>query len=190
MKCSQCGVENPDESRFCKDCGVQLKMAMGDVGAAFERAFHAEMQGDPAAALEEFKRLLQVKQRSVEVTYRLGRACLALGQLENAIGCFRSVVERQPKFAYAHLRLADCYYDKCQMDLAIQSYRNALAANPQCLPAMLGLGRALMHMAHMDEAIGVFKTAVEKSPDCTIAYYYLGLMYKGERMLEEAIAAF
>jgi uncharacterized membrane protein YvbJ len=75
MKCSQCGVENPKQSKFCRKCGITLDVRLPCAQCGFENP------GDSIFCTECGERL-PGNQRSVKGTQRKCKNCGHFNELD------------------------------------------------------------------------------------------------------------
>jgi tetratricopeptide (TPR) repeat protein len=74
---------------------------------------------------------------------QLADGLLAIGQVDEAIGIYRQVLERHPKISEAHLRLGKALQARGSADEAIVSFRTALELQPESSEAQQILAAAL-----------------------------------------------
>jgi tetratricopeptide (TPR) repeat protein len=63
------------------------------------------------------------------VIYGIGVCHAKQGRTDEAIACFKRVVEIYPPFAHAHYNLAECYRKKPGIENAVRAYEAAIAAD-------------------------------------------------------------
>jgi ribosomal protein L40E len=88
MKCSQCGVENPKQSKFCRKCGTTLGVRLPCAQCGFENP------GDSIFCTECGERLAG-SQKSVEGTQRKCRNCGHFNELDTlfCISCGEEMIK-------------------------------------------------------------------------------------------------
>ncbi len=64
--------------------------------------------------------------------------------MDEAIACFKTAIELDPKFAEAHYNLGLAMYGKGQVDEAIACYNKAIELDPKYAVAHNNLGVALL----------------------------------------------
>jgi len=62
---------------------------------------------------------------------RFAKGHLSIGQHDEAIECFKLVVDAYPKSANAYVNLGDAYLKSGSKDLAARNYQNSLELNPK-----------------------------------------------------------
>jgi hypothetical protein len=101
-------------------------------GAALE-------ERDPVAAIEAYRRSLQLRPECTEAWINLGRLFAESGDAAAARDCFRSALEQDPAEATAHYNLGVIAQDAGQEGEAIALYRRALELDPRLAEAHYNL---------------------------------------------------
>ena len=104
----------------------------------------------------------------------LGRALLANGQVDEAIACFRGVVDLAPTNAAAYASLGHALSRKGRHDAAVQELRQAVDLNPQSADFRARLGQSLLDFGRVDEAIAEAREAVRIDPTFVPGHNVLG----------------
>jgi tetratricopeptide (TPR) repeat protein len=104
----------------------------------------------------------------------LGNALHDKQQLDEAIREYRTAIELNPKYAFAHNGLGNALSDKKQLDEAIREYRTAIELDPKSAVPRNGLGATLVDKKLLDEAIREYRTAIELEPRYATAHNNLG----------------
>lgn len=109
------------------------------------------------------------------------------GSLQEAIDCYRKVIELEPEHAAAHINLGTIYYNRREFALAEQHYRQAIEADPRYALAHFDLGNVLDETGRVAEAIEEYKTALLLAPTYADAHYNLALAYERQREPRRAL---
>jgi tetratricopeptide (TPR) repeat protein len=120
MYCVECGTKNPDDARFCKQCGRKMEPA-GDAPAepqseAAPRSAAAEHILDPEA---RYKELLAQGFRHYD-----------RGEFDGARDACRDAVDLRPDGTDAHALLSTCYERLGDIEKAIAERERVLELNP------------------------------------------------------------
>ncbi|MEM7588357.1 MAG: tetratricopeptide repeat protein, partial [Acidobacteriota bacterium] len=107
-------------------------------------------------------------------------------QLDEATALYQRVLEREPKDANAHLRLADTLFEANEPAKARYHYEQALALHPELAAAHLGLGRIAATTGHHREAITHFERTLALQPGATEAHYPLAIALRQTGELQRA----
>ncbi|MFQ6111469.1 MAG: response regulator, partial [Nitrospinota bacterium] len=100
----------------------------------------------------------------LEQHLRKARACLADGQLNQALAACEEALGLQPTSARAMTLMAEIFEKKGQPEQAEQSYKAALHHNPMFIKAHDQLGHLCERQGKRKEALEAFQAAVRISP--------------------------
>ncbi|PWU10973.1 MAG: hypothetical protein C5B50_24160 [Verrucomicrobia bacterium] len=87
------------------------------------------------------------------------------GELDKAIGHYRTALQLKPDFADAHINLAEALTRKGLSDEVVKEYQAALAVKPDAFEAHQVLASLLFKRQQPREAVAHFQRALELSPD-------------------------
>ena len=121
---------------------------------------------------------------------QLGVVLHAAGRVDDAITCFRKVVELDLGFANAHHNLGAVLVRSGRPANAVPSYRKAVELAPDNAQFHLDLALALQNVGKHDEAIECFRKTVALDPTKFIAHYNLGWEHQDKHCWDEAIASY
>jgi serine/threonine-protein kinase len=110
--------------------------------------------------------------------------------VDEAIACFRKVVELDPGSANAHHNLGAALVRSGRPADAVPSYRKAVELAPDNAQGHLDLALALQSVGKNDEAIEGFRKTVELDPTKFIAHFNLGWEHQDKHRWDEAIASY
>lgn len=111
-----------------------------------------------------------------------GLVAAALGELDDAVRCYREALQLNPDFADAHNNLGVTLSAQGEYQSAVDHYRQALALDPSMVDAYLNLGTALNKLEQYDEALACYEGALSLNPHSAEAHFNAGnaLTAKGE----------
>jgi protein O-mannosyl-transferase len=117
----------------------------------------------------------------------IGLVLFQKGQIDDAIGHYRSALQMQPDWWDAEYNLGTALSAKGQVDEAILHCEKAVSMRPTDPDAQVSLANLLFQKGRIDEAIAHYQKAITVRPDYFLARYGLGhaLLEKGE--LDSAI---
>jgi len=96
------------------------------------------------------------------------------GKLEEAIACYHSVIEQNPKFYWPYHNLGETLDLLGRTDEAIKAYNQAIDQNPNSAFSHHNLGDVLVKLGQLDDAIIAYRRAVEICPNVDNFYNSLG----------------
>jgi tetratricopeptide (TPR) repeat protein len=120
----------------------------------------------------------------------LAESCLGQGNLEQALGHYRRIVELCPQSAPAQTRLALTEERLGNLRAAADSYRRALALDPGSPEAHCQLAIVLRQLDALPEALRLVEHAVALDPNRSESYNALGIVLADMKKLGAATAAF
>lgn len=157
--------------------------ALGLLGSILRR------EGDTKAALQLFRRALNVKGDAVPVLGNLGDIYKSIGRYPEALTCYERIVQIEPANVLGHFNLGMVYLVLARFEDAIESYRRALQANPK-LPAIhSNIGMALFELGRVAEARASFEQALKIDPKLATVHYNLHATVFDETDLSPALSA-
>jgi len=134
-------------------------------------------QGNHAAALEQWRLLMERFPAAVNWQSELGVACRAAGRREEAVREFRDIMRKYASQRPRMLRnIGVVRMEQGQAESAATAFRRALEMNPQLVRARSGLGAALIQLGRPDEAVAELSRALEADPRAESARYNLGVV--------------
>ncbi len=140
-----------------------------------------EMIGRIPESLEQSRRALSLDPLSVNLTFQVGMALTASGQLDEAIDMFYKTLELNPAFTSARLRLSEKLRRNREWKRGIAEARRAVELEPEnpythqfLSMALIAFGRPKDGLAHMDEALRLCRGCETTSMlfNAGIGYYF------------------
>jgi tetratricopeptide (TPR) repeat protein len=141
-----------------------------------------------------FRHMIAVSPNSIAAHNNLGIILGSRGQLDEAIGHYRLVLQTDPDDSDAHFNLGLTLSAQGKLDEAIGHYRHFLqldhARNYFRLAAYQSLGILLARQGKLEEAAESYRQALEIEPDFEEAHNNLGSLLAGLGRTDEAIEHF
>lgn len=138
-----------------------------------------------SAAIESFRRALELGNTSAAVYSSIGRCANALGNLDSAEQALLKSVELEPTAdRYAVLGTVQGNLDKDS--IAEESFREALRLDPRNYEAMVNLAFQLRCRRQADEAIPLLRKAIKVDSTDASAFEELGVCLRMHGDAEEA----
>jgi tetratricopeptide (TPR) repeat protein len=129
-----------------------------------EELFAQQQYAEAVDELDAFVRLRPMHVNVIDAHEYAGRALLAQGKVDDAIGRFRLILTMVPRHASAHGRLADLYFGQQRFADAVPEYSEFLAARPGEAGPWTNYAIALVETGHGDQAVKAFARAVALEP--------------------------
>ena len=144
-------------------------------------------QGKLNAAIEQYKRALEINPYYAEGQNNWGNALASQGKATDAIEHYERALQINPDYAEGHSNLGLALAGQGKLDEAIGHYERALQIKPDNAEAHNNLGLALARQGKVTEAIEQYERALQIKPDLAEARINWGLALAGEGKLDEAI---
>lgn len=125
-------------------------------------ALQASGQGD--AAIESYRRGIELAPNIAELRSNLGNALHAQGNLTAAIESHRAALAIQPDYPECQFNLGNVLAESGQPHAAIDCYRFALKLRPNYAEALNNLGNGLLSVGDVDEALQTLRRAHAVAP--------------------------
>jgi tetratricopeptide (TPR) repeat protein len=145
-----------------------------------EEQFLAAFQLNPAAAPP-------LDSQDADEWLKIGNAHATLGQLDESLAAYQTVLKIRPDTAAAFTNIGVVYYQQGKFDDAVQQMQQALAIDPNDAETYYMLGATYVQQQKLDEAENSFNKAIELKPDLAAAYTGLGNVQLARKNFEEAI---
>ena len=136
-------------------------------------------RGDPQAALEHYRRAVQIKPDYAEAHNNLGMALGRQERVEEAIHHFRQALRLRPDLPQAHNNLGTALVGVGLPGKAADHFLRALQLKPEYADAHNNLGTALARQGHVDQAVHHFRQALRIRPDFAAARRNLDIALSG-----------
>ncbi|MFD2112986.1 tetratricopeptide repeat protein [Thiorhodococcus fuscus] len=142
------------------------------------------------AALPMLLEAIRLSPGDAESIHNLGFGLLALGRLNEAVGCFKRALEVKEDYALAYNNLGTAYKDLGQLDEAMACYDRALEIDPEYAEAYCNRGVVLEQAGSLNEAVTNYRKALALQPRYPQVQNNLGNSYKSLGWLDQAIACY
>ncbi len=161
-----------------------------DVEALVLRGTLLAEQGDPGAAVTDFRTALKNNPDNVEVTRMLARAHQANKEPELAVDVLRKAANDNPEALAFRADLANAYAQQNKLEDAVGQLDEVLKADPINRAAMEAKFKIRVYQKDWPKALQVadeIKTALPKEPT---GFYFAGLVYQGQKKFAESLEQF
>ena len=172
LKLGQILAGKQDE-RGAADCYQQLLREQPNAEAYIRLGELAEARGENAA-IDYYRRAIEVESNSGAAHHHLGDALSKRGNLLEAVESYRQAITIQPEFSWSYNNLGDAYFKLEQYTEAVECYRRAISLKDDFFWSHYNLGESLSKLFRWSEAIAAYRQAIELKPDLAEAYAHLG----------------
>jgi protein O-mannosyl-transferase len=131
-------------------------------------------EGHIEAAMEHYRKAIQINPKYWEALENLGVALVAQGRLDEAIRNHNKAIEINPNDPDARYNLGIALAAQGRLDEAIESYHKAIQIEPNYELAFYHLGTAFAGQGRWDEAIANFNRAIQINPSRAETFCHLG----------------
>jgi tetratricopeptide (TPR) repeat protein len=143
--------------------------------------------GEFDQAVEQFKKLLEIRPDAAQAYNNLGCTFLDAGKPQQAIEQFRLAIKYKPDLAQAYYNLAHALRSENKSEESVSYYMQAVKIEPDYVKAWLDLAITLNELGKYDKAIESFHKVLELAPGNVYAHGYLGLALGAVGKTDEAI---
>ncbi len=145
--------------------------------------------GDVAAAIEHFRKALEIDPRVPGVHYELAQAIVESASSDSAAQNeaekeLEAAIATEGDSAKVQCQLGRIALLRSDVDKSHSHYARAFTLDPGDLQSQLGLGRVLMTMEKHQEARKYLEMAVKSDPLNATAHYQLALAYRSLQLPE------
>jgi eukaryotic-like serine/threonine-protein kinase len=158
-----------------------------DFWAALTLARALQESADPEAAVNPYRRALELRGDSAAIYSNLGLIPHARRDWREAYDRYEKALAIDGDFAPAHNNLGLALKGEGKWDEAIHHFREAVRLDPELAPAHYNLAEIRAYQAGLDEALIHYGQALRIDPAFALAEYMLGVALAGEGRLDEAL---
>jgi len=168
--------------------GVVLNPFYWEIHSSLGTVFF--MKDDYEAAVEAYRKALEIHPESADTHHNLGNAYLSLGNFEGAIEAFAKEVEYSEPNAGSYVRLATAYLRHGNLPAAINEYHRALQIEPENISAPKNFGQAALDLGKTDVAEKAYRRAIHLDAEDSGVWHNLGVVLYARKSYGEAASCF
>jgi len=152
------------------------------------QAEDAQRRGQNPQAIPLYRKVLAQDPSAADAWHGLGRALMALNQVDDAIDAYQRALALRPAEAKVHYNLGVALFTKGRIDDAILAYQQAVSHRPDFPIALANLATLLAMRGEYDQAIATFQRALRLAPTAAPMWLNLGNILKDLGDLDGALA--
>lgn len=149
-----------------------------------------KLRGDQAQSLEARRQAAYFRPDDVAIKMALADALIDMGEDGDAEDIVKNILQINPKYAPAHIRMADFYKKRENSKQATYSYAWALQEDKNNPLLLQKFGAQLRAQGDQDAALVCFRAAVEACPNVPELLNAYGVTLRNEHRLAAAEDAF
>ena len=194
MICPKCQTTNPDNHRYCFECGTRLgerqrrTRAKGSVRDLMARGVALFNEGNFRSALEEFK-MGATLDPAHELSHLYSAACnLALGEMGPAREAVKRAIELNPRLQGANFLMGFLEALEEERLKACEHLSKCYELNPEFALSLQWAGSLLIEDGKFSRAKPIVEKLLSKKPDSPAAYYMSGVLALEDSDLSSAVS--
>jgi superkiller protein 3 len=161
-----------------------------DVNAHFDLALAYSIAGDDAAAIPEYRKVLELQPDLYEAHINFGQVLLRAKKPDEAVTQLERAHQQKPDDFRAAFYLAEALFDLTRFADAVPKYEAAVKIDAASADAELGWGRSLALVGKLDEAEPHYRNAAKLNPEARRMLLELGQMRESKGDVPGAIALY
>ncbi len=146
----------------------------------------AEVQDQPAKAIEQYKAALKLKPDLLPAMFQLGSLYTQMGLYPEAIETWQKYVTATKGSAAAYSNLGFCYELAHKPDEAEEAYKKGVASNPHEQPVRVNYGLLLARQGRMEEAMAQLGAVLSPAE----VHYNIGSVLEQQGKTDQARAEY
>ncbi|MDG2206516.1 MAG: tetratricopeptide repeat protein [Pirellulales bacterium] len=148
-----------------------------------------ENQGQIEAALENFRKVVEMAPTNETALLNIGKALTKHGKAQEAVPILRQVCKLAPENPETHVSLGTALLDMGDIQGAVLELEKGIARKPDYPNAHNSLGAAFARSGDLVQAVKEFQLAVAQNPDHAAAHNNLGSALAQQGKWKEAALA-
>ncbi len=158
----------------------------GETATETIKSYLAKRQWGKVVAI--CKQAIDDDPKRIEVYHFWGKALVGLGNPQEAISIYQTLLVNDNKRPDIHAEIGLLYSRQQKLAKAAKHYQQALALKPDWTDLQYNLAVILHQLEDWGEAIKSYKKTIALQSDYVAAYFNLGVLYDQRGELEKAIA--
>jgi tetratricopeptide (TPR) repeat protein len=148
-----------------------------------KQAIDAQQRGDFEAAIQDYRKVLELRPNTVEAKVNLGAALVRVGRFDEAIAMYRSALPSVSQKNSVLMNIALAYYKKGDFENAREQLETVHKAQPNDVRSAILLGDTYLRLGKFDAAVALLEPLEAKNSQNLDFEYVLGsaLIQSGRR---------
>lgn len=138
------------------------------------------------SSLDLFERAVQVTANNWMAHNNLGTAKFNKGQIDEAIGHYKTALSIKPDYITPHYNLGNLFLNQGKIKQAAFYLKEALKIKPEHAYAHYSYGNLLVKQGRLEEAVSHFLEAIKRDPEYAEAYNQIGVIRGWQKNYKEA----
>lgn len=139
---------------------------------------------------QKANKLLKIYPQEINIYNIKGASNAALHKFDEAIKCYKSILNIDTNSAIAYFNIAIMYDKKSCPEKSIDNYKKAIEKQPNYADAYNNLGTAYKKTGDVNNALEAYNKVVDLIPNHAFAHNNLGNIYLEQQLLGKAIESF
>jgi tetratricopeptide (TPR) repeat protein len=140
----------------------------------FQRGIHEQQHGDFAAAVRDYRKVLELRPEDVQAKVNLGAALVHIGQFDEGIAVYRSVLPSLKNKNPVLMNLALAYYKKGDLENAREQFEILRDSSPEDVRIAILLGDCDLRLGKVDAALQLLEPLATRYSQNMDFEYVLG----------------
>ena len=167
-----------------------LACTSGNYPAQNNLGYVLAAQGQTAAAVEHYRKSLEIYPYYPQANNNLGVVLLDEGRLDEAFKYLHRAIESQPDFADAYNNLGNLFAAQGKNSKAIEYYQKAIEINPDFAKAYNNLAIQFATQGRFAKATKYYQKTLELDPNYADAHNNFGILLARQGRFAEAMEQF
>jgi len=178
-----------EEAKSAFEKAIELKPKLAEVHWYLAQIY--EYLGHKEKEIDSWVKVFRLKPEKATAVrlYKLGKDFQERGEVENALACYRRVLNEKGRFLPAYYDVGEIFTDRGNREKALKCYERIIEIDPSQALAHHKLGSILLEEKKYEEAIAAFRESIKLEKKQPWAYRALIKTLIQMEKWDEAIAA-
>lgn len=168
-------------------CARALRQDAGNVDAHHLMGVLKSLRGNVQQAVFHLKKTLSLSPQHIQARYNLGKGYRDLGQHQDALKCFETVLQHWTSRADVWVEFAVSLGKAGQVENAIQAYQEAIKLGDSRPEILVQLAHCHTQVYNLNAAESILEGVLESHPNFTAAKVNLAVLRENQGRLNESL---